>query len=124
MKTFNVSVIRTDEYEIIIDETVWDEKALSDWSKSFWKADSVKDIAESLAYAIMRGGSGQGFIEGFGYVKILRFDGTIKTQFGEGYTAIEDSQYTAGISLKLISEDEDFSYDTREIKAKKGGEGL
>lgn len=116
MSKFKINVIRTDEYEIEIDEKIWDEKAIQEWAKVFYEAESTEDIAKDLAGSIMKMGSDYGFMEGFGYVKTLRSDGSQKKHFGEGFKEIKKSEYTKGIVLKVLQEDEDYEYEIQPLK--------
>lgn len=111
---FKVTVTRIDEYEIEIDETVWTPSELKDWAKTFFPTESLAEFAKHLAGAVMSNGSANGFMEGFGYVKTYRSDGSVREQFG-ALKKVEESQYTTGLSVTPISEDEDFDYEVEEI---------
>lgn len=76
MKKFRIEVTRTDTYEIEVDETVWDEKTLRDWSKMFSLASDQREFAEILAVSIAES-DGNFPIEGFGTVTSLHKDGTL-----------------------------------------------
>lgn len=99
MKNYNVEITRIDEYEITIDENVWDEAYLKDWSETFHNAD-LEGIASHLAFSAMRFGTGV-FFEGFGHVKTYYKNGNEMAQFGDF------EKYCKGISVRIISEDED-----------------
>ena len=49
MSKFKVDVTRTYEYEIEIDENVWNEQALKDWSELFSKVENSEDVAKYFA---------------------------------------------------------------------------
>ena len=109
MQKFKVEVVRTDEFEIEIDETVWDEAALEDWSSVFWKVESVQELSQSIAEAISREGSDKLFIEGFGNMKVLYRDGSEKTKYKkEDGEWKKDTDYTKGITVRIITEDDDY----------------
>lgn len=113
MKQYTVEVKRTDEFKIEIDETVWDKEALSDWSSIFWKLESVEDLAHSVAEAISRNGSEKNFIEGFGNIKVLYRDGDEKTKYKkEDGNWVKDEVYCKGITVTIISEDDDYETET------------
>jgi len=99
MKTFNLEVRRTDEYQIKIDENVWTEDKLKDWSSIFFKVEDTDELAEIIAKAIMREGS-DSFIEGFGYFKIVDENGKTVSRY------IDESKYCPGIEIHIIEEDD------------------
>ncbi len=107
MKKYNVVITRTDEYEIEVDENVWNDAELADWSRVFYKVTSQRDIADDLAGRIMSQGH-EGFIEGYGHVKVFYKSGNQAHPYHEGYCK--------GISVKLISEDENYESEVKEIK--------
>ena len=49
MGRFKVAIHRTDEYVIDIDENIWDEKALDNYSKYFSEVYNLEDVAELVA---------------------------------------------------------------------------
>ena len=109
MKTL-LEVTRIDEYEIEIDEQVWDKQALKDWGDVFWKMNDLEDLAKAVAIAVMRYGLGK-YMEGFGRVKQVRKNGLEITQYekddnGE-YQVIKD--FTKGLLVIVHNEDEDYS---------------
>ena len=69
MKKFKCEVTKTYNYEIEIDETVWTEEELKNWSEIFQDVDSLQDVVEILAMMKTNYDSGE-FIEGFGIPKI------------------------------------------------------
>jgi len=110
MKTFETEVIRRDNYEIEIDEEIWNEQALKDWGSVFHPVDSVKDIAKHLAICIIRQGY-ESFIEGYGYVRTFYSNGTQYTAYGEGFKPIADDDYCKGIRVTLVEYDDDYNVD-------------
>lgn len=113
---FKVTVTRTDEYVIEVDETIWTPEEIKGWAKTFYPADDPEDIAKHLAGTIMYEGSGNGFMEGFGYVKTFRSDGSLKHQTGEGFKKLTEDQYTKGLSVTPLIENDDFEYEIEEIR--------
>lgn len=104
-----LEVTRIDEYEVSIDETIWDSATLEEWSQTFWPLDDVEDLAKALATAVMRYGLGKS-MEGFGRVKQFRPDGYEIKQYekdekGE-YQVIEN--FTKGLEVIVHSEDENY----------------
>lgn len=114
MKKFKIEVIRTDEFEVEIDETVWDKEALKDWSSVFWTVESAEELAHSVAEAVSRNGSQSNFIEGFGNIKTLYRDGAEKTKYrkDENGEWVKDNDYANGITIRIISEDDDYETET------------
>lgn len=118
MSKFKVTVTRVDEYEIEIDEKVWDEKALKDWSATFNDVNSVQDIAKDFAVAYMRTESY--FTEGYGYVKEFYKDGTVrgipyKGENGEFKYPLPDEKYAKGISITPLVQDEDYETEIKKL---------
>lgn len=116
MKKYNVKPIRTDEYIIEIDENVWNEETLKDWGSVFFEVDSLQDIAEHLAFLLMRFGY-ERFLEGFGYVYTQMPDGYKYTQFArdDNGDLKEVTEFANGIKVTVICEDDDIDYETEEL---------
>jgi hypothetical protein len=110
MKKFKATVTRTDEYHIEIDENVWDKEQLKEWGSAFSNVDSVQDLSEYLVLSIIREGH-ESFIEGFGYVKTFRKDGSQHKKFGIGFKEISEDDYTKGIKVTILSEDDDYEVE-------------
>lgn len=53
-KKYLVTVKRIDEYEIEVDETVWDEEALKNWSNAFYEVESVEELVKEQSIHYMR----------------------------------------------------------------------
>lgn len=111
MAKFKIEVTRVDEYEIEVDETIYDQQALKNWSQTFWDVDSAQELAESLAETVARNGAGRNFMEGFGTVKTYYSDGSEKTQYTRDFKRI--TEFTPGLSIRIISEDDDISTETK-----------
>lgn len=106
MSKFRITVERTDEFEIEVDENIYTAAELSEWSKVFTKCNSLEEFAEILATQMSRLGSDQWFFEGFGYVQVLRNDGSERKIFN-GSGEVSAQKITPGIKVRVISEDED-----------------
>lgn len=119
MKKFTVVVTRTDEYEIEVDETIYNDAWRADFKKSFWPISSPRDIARNLASYQARFGSSESFIEGYGYVTR---DGKLpysRSDFDKkGELLPEDKRRKAapGLNIIIIDEDNDITVDITEIK--------
>lgn len=114
---FKIKVTRTDEYVIEIDETIWDEKALKEWSKTFHPIESVKKFAENYAVNFLRYGANR-FLEGYGYVRQLYSNGEFKGMSvnSDGkYRLLPPAEFTKGITIMPLSEDEEFETETKTI---------
>lgn len=114
MSKFKVVVTRVDEYEIEVDENIWDEKTLADWSNVFTPVSSAEEVAKDFAVAFIRNENNY-FIEGYGYVKKFNEDGSqdhfpFRDESGEFCYPLPEEQYTKGISIKPICQD--YNYDT------------
>lgn len=118
MKKIKVKATRIDEYEISIDPEVWDDQALADWSSVFHKIETVEELAESLAFAVLRFGSGS-FMEGFGHVRTLMRSGYDVDQYKRGKDGeilkLAEEDYCKGILVQLVDEDEEHEFEVEEI---------
>lgn len=102
MRKFKVTVTRTDEFEISIDENRIDENLITDFEGCMFNLgkDKIRKLAEHIGSNSVD--NYNLFIEGIGYVKI---DGVIRSDIG----------MTKGINVesKII---EDTEVESREIK--------
>lgn len=118
---YKVQVIRTDEYEIEIDENVWNETELKDWSSIFWKVSSTEDVAKNFAIAFMRN-EDRYFIEGYGYVKEYLKNGTLRSvpyhDEKGNYMELPEEKYSKGISITAISQDDEYETEISQITSK------
>jgi len=103
LRKFKCKVEKTYEYEIEIDETVWTEDAISNWSSVFYDADDLEDVARILAEMKTRYDSGED-IEGFG---IPMIDSEEPYTFG-------NKKINHDINIHIIDED-DVYVDCEEI---------
>lgn len=109
MKKFKVTVTRVDEYEIEIDENNLDKEI------DFPENSEPIDLAKDLALTWMRT-EDKYFKEGYGYIKELDKDGKVKgipytKEDGEFGYPLPDDRYTTGITIKPLSQDEDYEID-------------
>lgn len=110
LEKFKIEVIKTDEFEVEVDSDIWNEEMRIQFGKSFWDLDDTADVAKSLADSVSRKGLEE-FYEGFGIVKTLYSDGSVRKQW---YTDEKgklkfrtDDDYTKGITIRVISMDDD-----------------
>ena len=107
MRKFRVTVTRTDEFEISIDENRIDGNLITDFEGCMFNLgkDKIRKLAEHIGSNSVD--NYNLFIEGIGYVKI---DGVIRSDMG----------MTKGISVesKII---EDTEVESREIKSQSFG---
>lgn len=122
MKKFKVIVTRTVEYEVIVDETVWNDVYRKSWERTFWDlpegfegTDNDPDVeaaagfAQALAESSIRLGV-NGFIEGFGMcapdkMRADRWNGKKHPN--------NEELYTEGLYIQELDD-----YTESEIKAK------
>ena len=120
MKKFKVTVIRTSEYEIEIDEKLWNAEEQKKWEKVFYELpyynDENPDIeaAAGFAEALARESCHQGihsFIEGFGCCASSKEEADIYNSFvkKQGVT-----RCTEGLYIRETSTD--YDCETKEIK--------
>lgn len=119
MSKFKVTVTRVDEYEIEIDESIWDEKALKDWASVFFDVKDAAEFAKHFAIAWMRNDD-KYFIEGYGYVKEFDKNGELKgipyrKEDGEFGYPLPEEKYSKGISIVAISQDDDYDTEIEKI---------
>jgi hypothetical protein len=119
MKKFTVEVIRTDEYEIEIDETLYNEAWQEEFGKFMWPLDGLKDIARDIAWHQMRNGNDR-FLEGYG--NITR-DGSLPFDFRDfdenGDLKPEDQRANPapGLNINVITEDDEYEFNIEEVEA-------
>lgn len=115
IKKYKVEVIRTDEYEIEIDDSIWTDEQIEQWSLMFYKTNDdsrQEDFVKHLAEAITTNGLRYG-MEGFGFVK-QKYKNDKEDDFliqhnnlGE---RIREENFTPGILVNIISYND--GYDT------------
>lgn len=99
MKKFQVEVTKTWDFEVEIDETIWNEENIASWKKTFYNVDDLEQIIEIFATMFAEQGEGQ-FLEGFGVPMINN-----SIPFPQILTAEGCSQVSKDISVNGLSED-------------------
>lgn len=122
MKRFHVTVTRTDEYIIEVDEAIYNEEWKKDFEEHFFNVRTLEDVASHLAQYQARF-SDHDFIEGFGYVKrdgklpfsLADYDG-----YGDLLPRSKRRRPVPGLNIIIKSEDNQIEIDVEEIKPKPG----
>jgi hypothetical protein len=112
MKRIRIEVVRTDEYIIEVDESVYNDEFMKDFRENFYPLHDTEDLAKHLAQYQARFGKGDGFIEGFGYVKRdgeLPF--SLKDFDEKGNWLPVEKRRQAAPGLNIVIEDEDNEID-------------
>ena len=116
LKKFRVEVVRTDEYEIEIDDSVYTDEFIEQWSESFQDTEEdsrQQDFVKHLAGSITCTGKKE-FLEGFGFIK-QRFHSMdtddFLTQYSKGFTKVTEEEYSPGIKVEIINYDEDYEIE-------------
>lgn len=104
MAKFKITVTKTSEYEIEVDESIWTPEAIQDWAKTFYPADDAKEFAEHLASAVS---NETGFMEGFGVVKRTWASGSEVFQ-GKGVV------YEKGLNV-IVNDENDIEIESERI---------
>ncbi|MBD8349378.1 hypothetical protein [Dysgonomonas sp. HGC4] len=115
MKKYSIDAVRTDNYIVEIDESVWTQAALEGWGSVFFDMDDTKELAEHIAYLVMREGY-QKFLEGFGYLYTQDEDGRHLKQWARNEKGVlaEVIDFSPGVKLTIISADDDYTFETEE----------
>lgn len=113
-KKLRVEIKRTDVYTIQFDENIINKAWMADFAKHFYNAGSLEKLAEQLAFSIINNGSNTAFHEGFGNVAMFENGEQIRHYAGDKKILAKD--YTAGIIVHILDENEDFEYETTEVK--------
>ena len=100
MNKFKCTITKTTEYEIEIDESVWTNEALKNWSSVFEDVESQQELAEVLAQRMEDHCPGE-FIEGFG-----------KPNFKGKKTG---NSKDSNDSINIVSISEDIDVDSEEV---------
>jgi hypothetical protein len=120
---FNVEVTRVDEYEIEIDDSIWTDETIADWSESFFETDIdsrqedfVKHLAESMTHQDIKES-----MEGFGFVKQKYKSmekGDLLNQYGSGLKPIGNAKYTKGLFVNIISHKDEYETEAKLLTPK------
>lgn len=107
MAKFEITVQRTDIYEIEVDENIINDKWIKRFESVMWPVDRDcphEDLAKDIGEMRARFGSHL-FVEGIGYIPTEN----------EYVLEHEKERLAQGFKLKVISEDKDIETDAREI---------
>lgn len=119
IRTFTVEVTRVDEYKVEIDDSIINEEWMAYFENYFWKLDNdLKKVAAAITNFQARFGDGDGFIEGFGYVKRdgkLPFSSADLDENGEWLPEEEQREPNQGLNIIIVNEDNDIEIDVTEI---------
>lgn len=69
MKQVRMVVEVNNIVEVKVNENIWTEQAIKEWSDFFYNAETVEDIARLALSSVLNLGQ-SAFIDGFGYMKI------------------------------------------------------
>ena len=106
-KKFEITVYRTDAYEIEVDTDVINDEWIKNFQSYMWDVDEDtphEDLAKHIGQMRARFGKRQ-FMEGFGIIPVE----------GEYLTDKEKESISEGFKLKVISEDDEIEIDSREV---------
>lgn len=116
MKKFHVTVTRTDEYIIEVDENIYNEEWKEAFGNFFWPIEHLKSIAEHLAIHQARNRN-YSFIEGYGDVT-RNGKLPLSNDYDEkGDLLPEDKRRkpSPGLNIVIIDEDNEFETEVEEI---------
>lgn len=103
MRTFKCTVTRETTMDIMIDDSVWNNEEILEWSKHFQDADDLEELVERLAAMKVNYDDGE-FMEGFG---IPLIDGK------KPYSYLKDDQIEESISIR--NQEEYIDVDVEEV---------
>lgn len=117
MESFNVTVVREDEYKIEVDPKYWYEKTREEFASVFWPLPELESVAKSLARSITALGIGC-YYEGFGYVQTFRSSGDEYRQTKSVNGKIvkcEQGDYIKGIVVHVVSHDDEYEIQIEKL---------
>lgn len=104
MKKFNVKVVISQEYEIEIDEVLFNDEWKEGFEKYFWDlSDGHKSVAEHIA--TQRATGTEGFMEGFGAIKVN----------GKALYPYKEEDMVNGLNIIVVSENDQIETDIEEL---------
>lgn len=103
MRTFKCTVTREATMDITIDDSVWTDDEIEEWSKHFQDADGLEELVGRLAAMKVNHEDGE-FLEGFG---IPLIDGK------KPYLYLKDDQIEDSINIR--NQEESIYVDVEEI---------
>ncbi|MGL5690392.1 MAG: hypothetical protein ACRDD8_06160 [Bacteroidales bacterium] len=104
MIKYNTTAYQRYEYSIAIDESIWDEKALQDFSKVFYPIDDTYDLANAVCANVIHFGVNK-YHEGFGYYKTIDTDGKqvpIKKCVDGHLIDPDEDEFCPGVLVSII----------------------
>jgi hypothetical protein len=112
IKKYQVTVTRTDTYNVEIDDAVFNAEWAKEFSSVFWDIDpenAAQEAAEDIARMTARFGT-NAFLEGYGFI-------TVKDSDYSKYLKEKGNRYAEGVTI----EEEDV--DNEEMESEYLGEG-
>lgn len=113
LKKYKVEVTRVDEYEITIDDSIYTDEVIEQWSESFFETEEderLEDFVKHLAKGITCAGKAEP-LEGFGFVK-QKFhsmeDGDLLDQCKAEMKKVTEEDYSPGLLVNIISFDDEY----------------
>nr|WP_315245107.1 hypothetical protein [uncultured Flavobacterium sp.] len=113
IKKYKVEVVRTDEYEIKIDDSIYTDEFIEQWSESFYQTEEgsrQEDFVKHLSESITKRGE-LNFLEGFGFVKQKYHsmeEDDFLVQYADNLKIVTEEEYAPGILVKIISHDVEY----------------
>lgn len=103
MRTFKCTVTRETTMDITIDDSVWTDEEIEEWSKHFQDANDLEELVERIAAMKVNHEDGE-FLEGFG---IPLIDGK------KPYSYLKDNEIDE--SINICNQEESIDVDVAEI---------
>jgi hypothetical protein len=113
IQKYKVEVVRTDEYEIEIDDAIYTDEFIEQWSEGFYETDSdnrEEDFVKHLANAITFDDKAK-FLEGFGFIKQRYHSmnlGNLLTQYSSK-SKVKEEDYSPGLVVTINTHADDYS---------------
>ena len=113
IQKYKVEVVRTDEYEIEIDDAIYTDEVIEQWSESLFDTDEdsrQEDFVKHLASSITSSGTAKG-LEGFGFIKQklnCMEDGYLLSQYSSELKKVTEEEFSPGIMVNIIGYDDDY----------------
>lgn len=122
MKTsYEVTLKKVDQCKIHIDEEIWNQAALQDFSRYFNKVETIEDLLNILFLKIQLQGIGENY-EGFGFVKtntLVKNEAMEMVQLDHNYKRLTDNDYCKGIEITITDENPDYEVELTKVKGGK-----
>jgi hypothetical protein len=121
IKKYKIEVTRVDEYEIEIDDAIYTDEVIEQWSEGFYETNEdtrQEDFVKHLANGLTSGGIKEA-MEGFGFVK-QKFHkmpaDELLTQYSSGFKKVTDVDYSPGLLVNVISYDDDYETEVISVE--------